>query len=186
MSDIMTRSDRDTLIKIARQRERLAKSDAKSRAALLLADFEKQMDTYYHYDTNEVWETAVEMADKAVQEAQKAIEAECQKLGIPDQFAPTLRCGWHGKGRNASKEERAEMRRIATRQIDAMTKSASTEIERKSIATQERIMVGGLSTHEARLFLEEMPSAENLMPSLSIGSVETLLLEQKKPSHSYY
>ena len=50
-TEVMTRTDRDTLIKIARQRERVAKSEAKERSAHLMADFETQMDRHYRLDS---------------------------------------------------------------------------------------------------------------------------------------
>lgn len=179
-TELMTRSDRETLIKIARQRERLAKTDSKSRAAQLIADFEKQLDQRYHYDDNEVWSEAMRVTKEAVAAAKKAIEGECEKMGIPAQFAPSLHLGWSDRGRNSMKEERAEMRRIATKQIDAIEKSARTSIERKSLETQEQIMIGGLTTDQAKLFLDQMPTAETLMPALTLDGVEALLIEEKK------
>ncbi|WP_431321652.1 hypothetical protein [Rhizobium sp. YTU87027] len=179
MNDIMTRADRETLIKIARQRERLAKSEAKERAAQLVADFEKQLDRRYHYDENEIWKDARGTARRVVDEANEKIAAECARMGIPAQFAPKLAMGWQDAGRNAVKEERTEMRRVAMKQVDALQKAAMTAIERRSVETQEKIMVGGLSTDDARKFLEGMPSAEALMPSLSIERVENLLIEEK-------
>lgn len=177
MTAEMTRADRETLIKIARQRERVAKSEAKERAARLLADFEQQLDTRYQYDQNEVWKAAAEIASKTVAEANGKIAAECQRLGIPTQFAPKLALAWSERGRNSVKDERAEMRRVAQREVDAIEKAARTLIERQSVQTQERIMVGGLTTDDARQFLEAMPSAEALMPSLTMDRVEALLIE---------
>lgn len=179
MSETMTRSDRETLIKIARQRERIAKSDAKERAARLRADFEKQLDRRYSYDENEIWEKATDIAQKAVSEANRAIAEECGRLGIPDQFAPRLSMGWHARGRNDTKQERTEMRRVAEREIDAIEKGARTAIERQSVATQEKIMIGGLTTDDARLFLDQMPSADSLMPALTVDRIEALLIEEK-------
>lgn len=179
-TELMTRSDRDTLIKIARQRERVAKTEAKERAAQLSAEFEMQLDTSYRYDENEIWDAAHEAAEKAVEEAQKLVAKECARLGIPEVFAPSIRMGWSGEGRQSSKKERIEMRRVASAQIELMTKQACTAIERRSLETQEKIMVGGLTTQDARLFLENMPSVDALMPALSVEKVQTLLLAGSK------
>lgn len=179
MAETMNRADRETLIKIARQRERVAKSESKERSARLMADFEKQLDRRYSYDENEVWEKAVEIAERTVAEANKQIAAECKRLGIPDQFAPKLEMGWRMNGRNASRNERVEMRRVAQREIDALEKAAQTAIARQSVQTQERIMIGGLTTEDARKFLESMPSADALMPELTLDRVERLLIEEK-------
>jgi vacuolar-type H+-ATPase subunit H len=178
-TELMTRSDRETLVKIARQRERLAKTEAKERAAILVADFEKQLDRRYHFNENHVWEAATKTAKQVVNDANEQIAAECARLGIPGQFAPKLTMGWSDRGRNDAKEERAEMRRVAMKTIEALERSAKTAIERRSLETQEKIMVGGLTTDDARLFLAAMPTAEALMPAISVDSVETLLLEEK-------
>lgn len=179
MADPMTRSDRETLVKIARQRERVAKSEAKERAARLNADFEKQLDRRYSYDENEVWAKAAKIAERTVSEANANIADECARLGIPAQFAPKLHLHWSTRGRNSMKEERLEMRRVAQREIEAIEKAARTAIERQSVETQEKIMVGGLTSDAARTFLETMPTAEALMPSLTLERVETLLIMEK-------
>lgn len=179
MADPMTRADRETLIKIARQRERVAKSEAKERAARLNANFEKQLDRRYHYDENDVWAEAAKIADRTVREANKQIAEECSRLGIPGQFAPKLHLHWSDRGRNTMKEERLEMRRVAQAEIAALEKAARTSIERQSVQTQERIMIGGLTTDDARTFLEAMPTADVLMPALTLERVDALLLEGK-------
>lgn len=175
MSEIMTRADRETLVKIARQRERVAKSAAKERAAFLIADFETQLDREFKFDDNEIWKDAVEVAGKVVKEAKSKIAAECARLGIPEQFAPSIDFHWYGQGRNAVRSERADMRRVAAKQVEAAEKAARTTIERQSLETQEKIMIGGLTTDDARRFLESMPTPETLMPALTVSSVRALI-----------
>lgn len=179
MSDAMTRSDRETLLKIARQRERVAKSDAKERAARLMMEFEMQLDRKYHWAENDTWAKAMTLAKEAVEAAREQVRAECEKLGIPPEFSPDLDMHWYSRGENALKERRAELRRIAGKQIESATKAAIAAIERRSVETQEKIMIGGLSNEEARQYLESMPTAEALMPELSIDRVETLRIEER-------
>lgn len=183
MSDLttMTRGDRETLVKIARQRERLAKNQASERAAHLRADFERQMDRDFSYDENAIWKAAAEAANAAVEDAKAKVAAECERLGIPREFAPTLNCNWYGQGQNASRARRAELRRMAARTIEAAEKSARTVIETKSIETQERLMAGGLTSAEAQRFLESMPTADALMPQLALVEVKALLAAPKTP-----
>lgn len=179
MTETMTRADRETLVKIARQRERVAKTEAKERAARLMADFEKQLDRRYSYDENAIWQTATDIASKTVADANAQIAEECARLGIPKEFAPTLDLDWRERGRNSMKNERAEMRRVATREVDAIEKGARSMIERRSVETQEKIMIGGLTSEDARLFLESMPTAEALMPALTLDKVDALRIEEK-------
>jgi len=100
----MNRREREDLLAICRQRERLAKAAAATRSAQLLADFETQLDTEYHYVQDAVWKAAAEAAHAAVAEAQKAVKARCRELGIPCEFAPSIHCSWYSKGQSASKE----------------------------------------------------------------------------------
>lgn len=178
-AETMTRADRETLVKIARQRERLAKSEADERAANLIADFELQMDREFKFDESAVWEAATVAATAVVAEANAKIAAECERLGIPKEFAPGLNIYWHGKGQNATSFRRGELRRIAKRKVEAVTQTARTQIERKSIETQERIMVGGLTADAAKLFLEQMPTAASLMPQLQLDEVRAMLPKPK-------
>ena len=179
MTEQMTRGDRETLIKIAKQRARLAKEDAKARSAQLMAEFEMQLDRRYSFDENEVWEAASKAAQNAVNEAQAKITEECERLGIPAEFAPSLSMSWYSRGRNASKEERAEMRRVASAQVEAMQRTAINSIDRVSLETQEQIMIGGLTSDDAKRFLESMPTAEALMPAITVDRVHNLILESK-------
>lgn len=176
MAEIMTRADRTTLISIAKKRERLAKSEAKARSAQLMADFEQQLDRRYSFDENSVWEAATKLAEAAVADAKQQIANECERLGIPKEMAPSLHMNWYDRGRNATSQQRVEMRRLAGTQIEALQNAAISAIERQSLETQEKIMVGGLSTDDARLFLEAMPSAQDLMPELTMENVDTLRL----------
>lgn len=175
----MTKSDRDTLIKIARQRERVAKSSAKERSKQLIADFEEQLDRRYSFDENEVWAAAEASVSAALEKAQDQIAAECERIGIPKEFAPSINAGWWDRGRNAAKSERSDMRKVAIAQIQALEQKAIAAIERRSVETQEQIMVGGLTTADAKMFLESMPTADTLMPGLSLDHVRTLMLEKK-------
>lgn len=183
MTENMTRADRETLVKLARQRERLAKTEADERAAHLVADFELQLDREFEFDENEIWKQAAIAAETVVADANAKIAAECVRLGIPKEFAPGLSLSWYGKGQNATAGRRAELRRIAKRQIEAATKTARTSIERRSLETQERIMVGGLTSEAARQFLESMPTAASLMPTLNLGQVQALLASPERSTN---
>lgn len=181
-TELMTRSDRDTLVKIVRQRERVAKTEAKERSAVLMADFERQLDTNYSFNDSAVWAEATKAANEAVTAAKQKIAEECEKLGIPKEFAPNLSLGWYGKGQNASKERCSELRRIAMRELEAVEKKARTAIEKRSLEMQEKIMITGLSSGEAQDFLAMMPTVDSLMPVLSVDRVEGMI-EHKRNSY---
>lgn len=175
----MTKPEREALAKLIRQRERLAKTTAAERSAALMADFEQQADRVYSYNEDRVWRDALLTAKDAVAKAQDIIADRCQELGIPAPFAPTVSVGWHQQ-RAAIGAERAKMRQIAKRRIEQIEASARTAIERASVAAQESLLVGALTTEAARLFAESLPVVEELMPALDMAQLQQSLIEERK------
>lgn len=169
----MTGAERSDLLKIVRQRERVAKAGAARRAAELVADFEGQLATEYSWADDEVWREAHQAAREAAADAQRVITERCAELGIPGTFAPQLLGpSWYQRGENAVASRRTELRRVATTRIAALEKGAKAEIERRSLEVQERIIVGGLASAEARAFLDSIPAVDSLMPPLRLVELE--------------
>lgn len=164
----MTTRERSDLCSLIRRREKLSKTEAKERSKTLIADFERQLGTIYSYDDDATWQAATEAANKAVKEANAAIAARCQELGIPRQFAPGIVCnGWYSRGENAVASRRAELRRMAMTRIAAMEAEAQVLIERHSVELQEQIIAASLTSESAKAFLEQMPKIPALMPTLN-------------------
>jgi hypothetical protein len=179
MSSEMTRAERHDLLVLARKREKVAKTEAEARAAELLADFEHQMASIYHWDDSAVWSEAHRIAKEAQDKANAMIAEECQeRLGIPANYAPRIETAWRGRGENASKDRQAELRRVASARIDEITKTAKHQIEASSATAQERIIATGLAS-EARKLLTEIPSPEQLMPTLDMQEIESAVTQPK-------
>ena len=88
-------------------------------------------------------------------------------------FAPQLLGpSWYQRGANAVASRRTELRRVATTRIAALEKGAKAEIERRSLEVQERIIVAGLASAEARAFLDSIPAVDSLMPPLRLVELE--------------
>lgn len=174
----MTRHEREALAKLIRQRERLAKTEASERSAVLMADFEQQADRMYQYDEDDVWRQAVLAAKEEVAKASVRIGKRCAELGIPQPFAPTLSVVWHQQ-RASVGQERAKMRQVAKRRIEQIEATARTAIERASVAAQESLLTGALITASARMFAEALPSVEELMPKLQMADLQQALIEQR-------
>jgi hypothetical protein len=177
----LSNAERERLLRVARLREKVAKSAASERSARLLADFEQQLAAIYSFDSNEVWRAAYKAADDAVEAARRAIDAECERLGIPKRFRPGIGMGWHGRGENAVRERRVELRKVAQTRIAAIEKSARQEIERISSEAQIELLAHGMSEH-ARQLLDNLPKVEALMPSLQVEDIENSL----KPKLAHY
>ncbi len=175
MSDKMTSAERGDLRSLIRQRARLMKTELKQRRLELMSDFERQLSATFSYDQDETWKGAHALAEQAVKDAQVVIEERCRELNIPKEFAPTISMMWFGRGENAVRERRDELRRTAKARLDVLEATAKTEIERVSVNGQTDLIADGLTSEAAQAFLEQMPSTEALMPVLELNQVQGLL-----------
>lgn len=171
----MTKGERTELGQLIRKREKVMKSQASERSAMLLAEFDAQSAKIHNYDDDAVWQAATEAAEKAVAAATEVIAERCAQLGIPAEFAPYFHFKWHGRGHNAVASRRDELRRAAKSRIEALEREAITKIERMSLEAQTEVIANGLQSEAARKFLDAMPALDVLMPPLQIGEIQTLL-----------
>jgi hypothetical protein len=171
----LTKTEREDLLRLARMRERVAKSGLAQRSAQLLAEFEQQMASEYRYDQDTVWKAAADAAGREVKAAQAKIAERCRELGIPDRFAPGLHLSWYDRGENAVGKRRTELRFVAKSRIAEIEKTARSAIERASLEVQTEILRTALGSSAAVAFLDRMPSVEQLMPPLAIAAIEQML-----------
>lgn len=164
----MSRRDREELAKLCRRRERVAKSDARQRAAEIRADGEAQLATIFEVDDAR-WAEAIKIAEAAIAEANATIDRHCDLTGVPKGFRPSVGLGWSSRGENASASRRGELRRVLDTRVAALEKQAFTEIERQSLAIQTQLIAGGLDSVEGQAFLDQMPTAAQLMPGLAVS-----------------
>ena len=153
----------------------VGKAQAVMRSAELLADFEEQLAAVYGWDQQDVWREAAKAVIEAVKAANEAIRQRSRELGIPDEFAPRMHTYWSDRGENATKERRAELRKVATTRIAALEKAAKATIEARSVATQGRLLEGRLTSAEAKAAMAELLSPADLMPALDMGEVRKQL-----------
>jgi hypothetical protein len=148
----MSKGEREDLARLVRLREKVLKSAAAQRSVQLIADFEQQLASVYSFDQDEIWKKAVRAARQAVDEAKDVIAARCKELGIPARFAPGLDLGWYGRGENAVREIRNELRRVATTRIAALQKEACVKIELHCLELQTQIIANGLGSPASAIF----------------------------------
>ena len=179
----ITKSERDSLLQVARLRTRVAKDQVVSFAAKLKADFEKQLDASYPWDSDETWSAMAKLTEQTKREAQAQVAARSRELGIPEWAAPSIGWDWYAQGQQATKGRKVELRRLAATQIDAMIKAANSKIDEASLAIQTELLASGLTSAAAKAFLESMPTTEALMPAVDVAVLETKLL---RPSGTRY
>ena len=172
----ITKSERDDLLQIVRGRARLAKDQVVAYGSKLKADFEKQLDAHYPWDSGETWTELARFMEKAKQEAQAKVVARNRELGIPEWAAPSIHWYWRDQGQQATKERKTELRRLAATQIDAMIKAAKSKVDETSLAIQTELYASGLTSDAATAFLKSMPTPEALLPAVDIVALETKLL----------
>jgi replicative superfamily II helicase len=181
----MTKGEREDLIRLIKQREKVAKTAAEQRSAAMLAEFEREVSAVHAFATNEVWRASVEAAQKAAKEAMEKVAAESDRLGIPKEFQPQLGFSWHRRGENEYNERRVELRRVAKAEIDAMEKVARVQIEQASVQAQTEVIANGLSSTAAIDFLKSMPAIDTMMPALDITQIQQKLAERARNLRPY-
>ena len=182
-SNDITKGERDSLLQVARLRARVAKDQVAASAAKLRADFERQLDAHYPWDSDETWREMAELMERTKREAQAKVAARSRELGIPEWAAPSIGWYWRSQGQQALNERKVELRKLATSQIDAMAKTAKSKIDQTSLGIQTELYKSGLTSEAAKAFLESMPTPEALMPAVDIAALEAKLL---RPSGGRY
>ena len=79
------------------------------------------------------WAEIVQEAEQKVQEADELIAQRCQERGVPEDFRPKLSLGWFGRGANAQRERRAELRKLAQAEVAARVKEAKHAIAQEEV-----------------------------------------------------
>jgi hypothetical protein len=172
MTGAISKSEREDLQRLVRQREKVLRAAVSQRSAELLADFENQMGQEYSFDQDERWKQAVNSVKPLVDKAQAQIAARCRELGIPERFAPSLSLDWHARGYGNSIETRKrELRGMAKAQIDAIEQKALVEIGLSCLEAQTQLALAGLTSDAAAEFIAKLPGIETLMPKLSFAEV---------------
>lgn len=176
----MTKAERDDLVRLIKQRERVAKTAASQRSAAMLAEFERQVSALHNFATDEVWSAAAQAAADAARKANEEIAARAKELGIPDEFAPKLAFSWARRGENEYAARRAELRRVAKAEIETVEKLAQVQIEAQSVQAQTEIIANGLTSDAAIAFLQSMPAVEKLMPPLDVAAIQAKIAESAR------
>jgi hypothetical protein len=167
----MTKTEREELRKVVRSRAKVARGDAEARASELLADFERQIAAQYP-ENHPAWADLTVHAEQEVAKIDVQIAGICQRMGIPPEFRPRISVAWYGRGENAVKERREELRRVAKAEAAVLVKSARAEIDRAESVLLTELAIGGLESDQARAFFERLPSPEQLMPALTLARIE--------------
>jgi hypothetical protein len=171
----MLRNERETLLKLTREREQLAKKQTDARALQRTAEFERQLATDYSWDCDEILKELFEETEAIERKLNERAVQILQAKGIRRAFAPSRHGYWSSRGMNGDKGYCTELRRVFKAKNEQDTVQAKLTIQRTSLEIRTQLMADGLESAEAKAFLEAMPTAEQLMPVLSVDEVRRLL-----------
>src|SRR5262249_15581809 len=141
------------------------------REKILLADIEDQLSATYKAD-EEIWAEIARGAAKAVAEADRQIAEICRSWGVPENFRPSLSLSWYNRGENAAAGRRAELRKPAQVRLAAAGQTARVAIDDRLLDIETELIREGLSSDQAHAFLNSLPTAEALMPSVHVAELE--------------
>jgi hypothetical protein len=171
----LSRQDRAALLRLNQSRRKLARAMVSERSAKLRSDFEAQIAAIYQPHDSEAWEKAQQMAKTAVAEANQLIQQECDRLGILKRFAPEIDVHWYNRGENAAAARRKELHKVAESMIAQLERNAVTVIERTVLEVETELLAGTLSRAGRQFLEQQLPSVEELMPTLDMAQMENLL-----------
>jgi hypothetical protein len=171
----LSRQETHDLSMIIKDRSKVLKAEVGRLASRHKADFEAQLATSYKWEEDDIWKEATEKAMEIVAQSQQMIEQRCLKLGIPVRYAPRLGISWQGRGENALNERRAELRRVAEAQNEAMAADAMVKIEKQSLDLRTQVVAMGVLSDNAKVFLESLAPVEEAMRALEFSDVEKRL-----------
>jgi hypothetical protein len=119
-----------------------------------------------------LWADAVAIAEEYAAKANAQITARCAELGIPPKHAPGLELAWRRRSLDyENSSRRAELLKLAETRLAALKQTAKTESQRNALHAEERLILGGLQSSEAQQIYAALPSAEQLMPALSLADL---------------
>ena len=172
MGQPMSKTDRANLERLARKNAALAKTMIGERVKVLRSEVEDQLCAEYKFN-DELWADINRKAAAEVAKADAEIAEICRRLGVPENLRPSIRIGWSGRGENGLASRRAELRKLAHARIDAAAESAKVAVETSLLQVETTLIRGGLETAEAAAFIDSMPTADQLLPSVDVAELDS-------------
>jgi hypothetical protein len=172
-ADKMTKADIDRIERTLRQRQKVGEDHIKARRLAIIADGEMQLAARYSAEDLNIRELVTDL-NARVEAVNAEIAVRAKAMGIPKQFAPSVGAYYDWRGENASKDRRAEYRRVLHAQADERAATATAELHRRTLIAQEKLVFGTLDTAEAAAFFESMPTVDELLPAFSDDDIQAI------------
>ncbi|ORC47824.1 hypothetical protein B2G74_22220 [Burkholderia sp. A27] len=169
----MTAKERDALRDHLRKIVHVRKAEIDKVAAARRAEGEQELSREFKAE-DELFGDLRRMAEEAAAAADSELARRCQERGIRENFRPRIQMAMSYRGENASASRRTELRTLAIARIDAMAKDAKFSIEKWELERLDELLIGVLQSSEAQTFFASLPSAETLLPPLTMSQLDAL------------
>jgi hypothetical protein len=172
----MSKAEQQNLLRLCRLNKDGAIAAQKERTKTALAEFEMRLASKFAYDQREAWADLMASTQRHATEMDRQLAEDCRRLGIPENFRPSINVSWYERGENASKDRRTELRRVAVSRLAALEAAANARIEDGYRRFQTAVLTAAIDSDEARQLLAGLPTAERLLPDVDYQSVTKALL----------
>ena len=166
----LTPGDERRLLNFARSRAKVGKAHIDAACAELLADVEKKLSEEFCYE-DEMWAEATKLAQQAVRAANEQIAKVADERGVPAKFRPRIHNYWAGRGENADRGRRDELRTLAKARVKAIGQQTKAEIDIRLAEIEADIYAGGLSDRGIE-FLTNIEDPRTLMQEITVTELD--------------
>jgi hypothetical protein len=174
----MTKSERDELRRIIRQRMKVLRADVSARQAELVAELDQRLTAWYAADLKAYNDVAY-LVGEAVREANRKVNDLWRAYYGPDKWGVDADRPIVGAQPVAGpSQDRSTDRRTGIAQIEAQVRAALVELERREVALMEELAVGALESAEARDFLGRIPTVAELVPASRIAALTAAITDE--------
>jgi hypothetical protein len=164
----LSKSDRDALIQIAKERARQGDREIDARRKVLIALVLDQVTAEYSA-RDELWAGAIAEIEEMEAKVNAQIRDTLARWGIPAKHAPRHIGGWLPRSSEyADRNRRAELTKLAEARLDGIIAQAKAKSQAGWLDIRERLITEGLDSDEARSLVAAMPTVEQLLPPLTI------------------
>ncbi len=168
----MTKSERDELRRLVRQRTKVLREEVKARTTELVADVEQKLVArFYERDQKRLTaeseiQTIIDDANDRIAEALGKVDM--QLTGIGRSVLPPGHIRW-------DQTDRLALRQAAMRDIEARAAAAILQLSRQEVDLLENLARGALESDEAMAFLANLPTVGELVPAARMEELEAAL-----------
>lgn len=167
-------AERSQLMVVVNERAKLAKDEVRAMAADRLVELNRQLEANWR-DQDLGIEEDLRQMQKLVQKVNERIHARHDQLGTLSELRPKMSAGIANA--YVGKDRRAQLRQMLKDRNDADIKRAHHAIDVWKTQTREQLVLDGLTSEAAVEFLNSLPAASQLLPTVDVKALAARQLQ---------